>query len=289
MREAETDQDANYAHCEALLKAGNRPAWLAALFAPADKRPFLHALNAFALEIVAVRGKVREPLAGELRLQWWIDAIEGEARGDVRGHPVAAALIDTVRLAHLPRATLTEMIEARRTDLYDDPLESLADYAARADRIEGAAIALAAQALSSKRDPAVEAAARHAGRAVAVAETLQAFASPATPMHMTVPLDLLRAENIGAAEVLVRRSTPAIRAVLAGLVAYGEGEFAALRAARRDIDAAAAPAFLMANLAPPLLKRAVRHGLDPFTTRLALPPWRQQWILWRASRRNGVL
>ena len=289
MGEAETDQDANYAHCEDVLKAGDRPAWLAALFAPADKRPYLHALGAFGLEIAGVRGKVREPLAGELRLQWWIDAIEGEARGDVRGHPVAAALIDTVRGAHLPRATLTEMIEARRTDLYDDPLESLADYAARADRIEGAAIALAAQALSGRRSSAVEAAARHAGRAIAVTETLRALASPATPMHMTVPLDLLRAQNIGAAEVLVRRSTPSIRAALVELVAYGESEFAALRAARRDIDPEAAPAFLTANLAPPVLKRAVRHGLDPFTTPVALPPWRQQWILWRASRRNGVL
>lgn len=259
------------------------------MFAPAEKRPFLHVLGAFALEIAAVRGKVREPLAGELRLQWWTDAIEGEARGDVRGHPIAAALIDAIRRAHLPRTALTTMINARRQDLYDDPLVSFVDYAARADAIEGARIGLSAQALSGRRDEAVEAAARHAGRAVAVADTLRAFADPATPMHMTMPLELLRQHAIGAAEVLVRRDTPQIRGALAGLIAYGEAEWAALRAMRRSIDAEATPAFLTANLAPPKFRRAGRRHADPFATPLAPPPWRQQWILWRASRRNGVL
>ncbi|MDX7953263.1 squalene/phytoene synthase family protein [Lichenihabitans sp. Uapishka_5] len=286
---AETDPDANHGHCEAILKAADRPAWLATLFAPADKRPILHALGAFAVEIAAVRGKVREPLAGELRLQWWTDAIEGEARGDVRGHPVAAALIDAVRAAHLPRAALTGMVEARRTDLYDDPLGTLDDYAARADALEGAQIALAAQALSGRRDPDVEAAARHAGRVVAVGDTLRALSSPATPLHMTVPLELLRAEGIGAAEVLVRRPTPPVQAALARLIAYGQAELASLRSLRGSLDPDAAPAFLAANLATPKLKRALRRGSDPFATDLAPPLWRQQWTLWRASRRNGVV
>lgn len=236
-----------------------------------------------------MRGKVREPLAGELRLQWWTDAIEGEARGDVRGHPVAAALIDAIRRAHLPRGVLTDMLEARRADLYDDPIETLADYAARADRTEGARVALAAQVLLERRDPAVEAAARHAGRAVASTETLRALASPATPLHMTVPLELLRRHGIGAAEVVVRRATPAVQAALGDLVAYGRSEVEKLRERRTAIDGQAAPAFLTANLVTPELKRAGRPGFDPFATPIALPPWRQQWLLWRAARRNGVL
>jgi 15-cis-phytoene synthase len=235
-----------------------------------------------------VRGKVREPLAGELRLQWWTDAIEGEARGDVRGHPVAAALIDAVRRAPLSRGALTDMLEARRTDLYDEPLDSLADFAARADRIEGARIALAVQALLGRADPAATELAQHAGRAVAVIETLRAFASTAMPMHMTLPLELLRRHGIGAAEILVRRPTPAIRAAVADLVAYGTGEVAALRAERPALDPQAVPAFLPSALSAALLARAGRRGFDPFAHPLALPAWRAQWLLWRAARRGGV-
>ncbi|MCW6506698.1 phytoene/squalene synthase family protein [Lichenifustis flavocetrariae] len=272
-----------------MVKTSDRSAWLAALFAPPDKRHFLYAIEAFAIEIAGVRAKVREPLAGELRLQWWTDAIEGEARGDVRGHPVAAALIETIRRAHLPRATLTGMIDARRTDLYDDPLASLDEYAARADQIHGARISLEALALQGTRDPTTEAAARHAGRAMAVVETLRAFTSGGTPLHMTVPLDLLRQHGIGAAEVLVRRTSAPIRAAIAALVDFAWQEWAALRDTRRTLDPRAAPAFLTANLAVPELKRTRQRAYDPFTTQVGLAPWRQQWILWRAARRNGIL
>ena len=278
----------NDAHCDDRLKTADRPAWLASLFAPADKRPALHALGAFAAEIAAVRGKVREPLAGELRLQWWIDAIEGEARGDVRGHPIASALIDAIRQYHLPRATLTAMIEARREDLYDDPIETLADYGRRADRIDGARVDLSAQILFGARDPAVVTAARHAGHLLAVADTIRALSHGATPLHMTVPLELLRPHGIGAAEVLVRRPSPPLLASLAALGAYAEAEAAGLRALRDDLPAAVGPALLTSSLARATIRRGIRHN-DPFTTPFDLPMWRQQWLLWRASRRGGVL
>ena len=76
----------------------------------------------FAIEVGRVRELVSAPAPGEIRLQWWVDAIEGETRGDVAAHPVADALIDTIQRFRLPRVALTELIEARRFDLYDDPM-----------------------------------------------------------------------------------------------------------------------------------------------------------------------
>lgn len=284
-----SSQDENYAYCDMRLKAGDHAAWLAALFAPAAKRPYLHALGAFAVDLAEVRGKVREPLAGELRLQWWTDAIEGEARGDVRGHPVASALIDTIRATHLSRAALTDLVEARREDLYDDPIASLDNYAKRADRIDGALIGLKAQVLLGRRDPVVETAARHAGRVLAVADTLRALTDAALPLHMTVPLDLLRAERIGAAELLVRRTSPAILAALAALRRFALDNIAALQALRGSLDPGAAPALLTANVATRMLQATQRRSYDPFGTQIELSPWRRQWILWRAAGKNGVL
>ena len=65
---------------------------------------------------------VREPLAGEIRLQWWNDAIEGKAAGEVAANPVAAALLESVARYRLPAELLTGLIAARRFDLYDDPM-----------------------------------------------------------------------------------------------------------------------------------------------------------------------
>src|SRR5215470_13788315 len=95
----------NFAHCENLVRAGDKDRWLAALFAPTDRRPHLYALFAFNLEIARVRELAREPMAGEIRLQWWREVIAGTRPGEAAANPVAAALVETVAGRGLPAQT----------------------------------------------------------------------------------------------------------------------------------------------------------------------------------------
>ena len=59
---------------------------------------------------------------GEIRLQWWRDAITGLADGAVTGHPIADALGEAVRRHGLPQQWLLDMTEAFAFDLYSDPM-----------------------------------------------------------------------------------------------------------------------------------------------------------------------
>src|SRR6266480_6032053 len=111
-------QDA-FAHCEGLVRAADRDRFLTTLFAPAEHRPALLALYAFNLEIARVREVVDEPLAGEIRLQWWSDVLEGEGRGEVAAHPVAAALQTIIARYRLSIERLKMLVDARRFDVYD--------------------------------------------------------------------------------------------------------------------------------------------------------------------------
>src|SRR5207253_2464683 len=117
-------QDA-LAHCDRLVRSGDRDRFLATLFAPAEYRGALHALYAFNLEIARVRVMARGSVAGEIRLQWWSDVLAGEAHGGVTSHPVAAALVATIARYRLPAAQLSALIDARRFDLYDEPMRTL--------------------------------------------------------------------------------------------------------------------------------------------------------------------
>src|SRR5262245_49187144 len=119
-------QDA-FAYCEALVRASDRDRFLTALFAPAERRAGLFALYAFNIEMARVREVVRDPVAGEIRLQWWSDALDGEARGDAEANPVAAALIAAVSRYGLPRERLKSLIAARRFDLYNEPMATLTE------------------------------------------------------------------------------------------------------------------------------------------------------------------
>ena len=205
-----------YRYCEQLVRAADKDRFLSALFAPAERRDALFALYAFDIEVAGVRQRVREPMAGEVRLQWWREAIGGERAGEAAANPVATALLDTVARCALPIEPLLKLIEARAFDLYDDAMPSLAAFDAYLDATSSALIALAGRILAGNH-PAIEDAARPAGRAYAIAGLLRA-------PRPSLPFPDLRAR--------------------------ARAEFAAFEAMLPRLPAAAAPAFLPAALVP---------------------------------------
>ena len=78
----------------AAVRIADRDRYLSALFAPAEARRHLLALYAFNAEIARVRESVTEPGIGEIRLQFWHDALHG----DGAGHPVGQALVETIAM-----------------------------------------------------------------------------------------------------------------------------------------------------------------------------------------------
>ena len=103
----------NFEHCAALVREADRDRYLATLFAPAEHRDALFALYAFNVEIARVRDLAREPMPGEIRLQWWREALSGERAGEAAAHPVAAALRETLaRYGSGQRPAASTLIDA---------------------------------------------------------------------------------------------------------------------------------------------------------------------------------
>src|SRR5262245_39864737 len=111
-----------FLHCERLVREADPDRFFATLFAPAGYRGSLFALYAFNVEVSYVRERAREPLPGEIRLQWWSEVMDGAREDEARAHPVAAALLETVRRFQLPVAALNDVVEAHSFDLYDKPM-----------------------------------------------------------------------------------------------------------------------------------------------------------------------
>jgi phytoene synthase len=272
------------AHCENLVRAGDKDRWLASLFAPADRRAHLHALYAFNLEVARVRELAREPMAGEIRLQWWREVIAGTRPGEAAAHPVAAALLETIARFGLPVQTFLDLIEARAFDLYNDPMPTLDAFAAYGRRTASGLIALAAQVLDGERRE-VRQAAVPAGIAYATAGLLRAFARHASRGQLYLPGDVLARHGVPTSDVFAGRATEPLRAALAELRAFAHGNLAAFAARRGALPAAVVPAFLPVALLPAYLARMERRDYDPFTTPVEVPQWCRQWLLWRAARR----
>jgi 15-cis-phytoene synthase len=279
-------QDA-YAHCEAAVRAADKDRFLAALFAPAAQRRHLHALYAFNSEIARVRDAAREVLPGEIRLQWWRDAL-GQARGEASANPIAAALLDTIAQCALAVDPLLRLIDAHGFDLYDEPMATVADLDAYGRDTEGAVMLSGARILAGGTEQPGESAAASAGFACAVTHRLRSFPLDVARHQMFVPLELLERHGVPREEVEARRTTRGLQAALAELRAHAGATFAQFRSAAAEIPDRCAPAFLAAAIVPPLLARLDRPAADPFTP-VELPQWRRQWAIWRAARRWPVL
>src|SRR4051795_4988915 len=98
-----------FAHCEQLVRESNKDRFLATLFAPAELRPALHALYAFDIEVARVPTLARQPIAGEIRLQWWREVLEGR-NDEASANPVAAALLEILGRYNLARHPLIGLV-----------------------------------------------------------------------------------------------------------------------------------------------------------------------------------
>lgn len=277
----------NYAHCEELLKTHDRDRWLACMFAPAALRPRLHALYAFSLEIARVRETVSDPMPGEIRMQWWVDAIEGEARGDVRAHPVAAALIDTIRAFSLPRAAFTDLVEARRFDLYDEPMTDLRELETYCGRTASALFRLASIILAEGAEPGGADAAGFAGVAYALTGLMRSFPWLAARGQIYVPAEMLETHGVTPAAALIRPAKPGLIAALADLRALARRRHAEALAHLPGVAPRARAAFAPLACAPLYIQAMEKADYQPFASRIDVPQWRRQWALWRFSRTYG--
>ena len=278
-------QDA-YRHCEQLVRAADKDRFLTTLFAPADKRGALHALYAFNLEIARVREAIREPMAGEIRLQWWREVLSGEHAGEAAANPVVAALFDTIARFALPTAPLIELLEARAFDLYDDPMPTLGSLEAYVGATSSALIVQAARILVGDHATVAEAA-RPAGLAYGMTGVLRAVARHASRRQLYVPLDVLERHGARPEDAFAGTATLELRAALAELRIRAGAQLAAFEALIPRLPATVAPAFLPVALVRGDLDRMERRGYDPFRTIVEAPQWRRQWVLWRAARRYG--
>jgi phytoene synthase len=270
-----------FTHCATLVRDADRDRFLASLFAPAERRDALLALYAFNIEIARVREAAHEPLPGEIRLQWWREVIDGERGGEASANPIAAALVAVIERHQLPAATLGDLIEAHRFDLYDEPMAQLADLENYARKTAAALLALAGQILNGGEPDLMRTAAEPAGIAQAIAGLLQALPMHVARRQLYVPVEMLARHGATSDEILARQASAGVKAALAEL---REVARAHLRAAHQNVMAlpdAALPAFLPIALTRPSLDRLERG--DPFSPG-ELPPWRRQWLIWRAAR-----
>ena len=181
-------------YCQRMAREGDRDAYLAALFAPEPARGDLWALQAFAHELARIAPLVSEPMLGEIRLQWWREAMERLFTGRIDNHPVIAALAAAHARTPFAQAPFETLMDARSRDFDPAPFDSLEALTSHAQDLAGSLFALSFSVLAPGRD--LTPLAQAAGRALILARAAQGLFHP----HTDLPAALVAAEARHALE-----------------------------------------------------------------------------------------
>lgn len=267
----------------AALKQSDPDQFFATLFVPEEKRAAIMALRAFAAEMARIPYLVSEPALGEIRFQWWVEVLSGARDGEAAANPLASALLDAVRRYHLPADALQGLIGARVEDLYADPPPTMNDLEGRLGECFSVPYRLATMILAPVSSRAVADVAGHGGVAEGLTDLLARWPSLLRRARVMIPNDVMAQFGVTREIVLAGTESAKTRLALEHLAQLAEMHRAKASAALSGLREEEAAAFLPLALVGPLLTRVRRAMPDAVA---ALPQWRVQFELWRASRRD---
>jgi phytoene synthase len=270
------------AFCAELVRSHDFDRYASTLFVPADKRRSLLALYAFNTEITRVRELVKQPLPGEIRLQWWTDMLAGLGHGEVDQNPVAAELLLAIRTRDLPVDRLSKLIDVHIFDLYNDPMPDLALLESHFRDTLGILLFSSARILGDGSEASAHVA-EHAGLAQGVARIVARLPYDTMRRQLFIPQDMLLQNGSSADQVFAGKLTPGIRETLDRLISGAQEQLATAHGMLADVAPAARAAFLPMVLAKYDLAQMARPDHDPFELHIR-SRLRTLWTLWCASR-----
>lgn len=265
-------------------RANERDRYLAALLAPRSSRADLIVLSAFLGEVARISSAVNEPMMGEIRLQWWCDAIVNRGSGEPTGNPVADALNEVIDRRHLSQEAFLTILDARARELQAEPFASLQELERYLDETDGIAFRLAAKVLGNDEAPPGPALLTAAGQAYGRVGLLRLLpvllAKGRNPLAFT---DKALLDPTGAVDADADWSGAALILIDSAHTWLGEARQLAAGAPK-----ALKPAILPLALVEPYLAALEGLGPDIARAKADISPLARVWRLWRASRLGRI-
>jgi phytoene synthase len=197
--------------------------YFAATLAPEARRYDLIALTAFAAELANIPTQVREPLAGEIRLQWWRDALATKGDQSAAGNPIAVAMRDAIARHGLPAEIIEGVIDSYADALHGErpPNEqALSDHLSAG---EGGLFRLATRISAGDETGELWPISRAAGLAYGLSRALLHLPSDGAA-RLPIPRTLLSDTELAESAADVRN--PALSAAIGALIALSRGAMA---------------------------------------------------------------
>jgi len=278
----------NQRHVADELNKVSRDDYLTTLYFPKDVRGDVQALLAFANELRIVRQRVSEPTPGEIRLQWWHDALDGKGHGAVRSNPIADRLLAAIDNHQLPIVPLKRMIAAHRFDLYDDPMTDVHQFEGYAGETRACVYQFMAMILSTdKQDPAEFAdAAGHLGVASAYVQQVFSFGRDCSNGQIYLPMSVFSAFGVNDKTLLAGQNTETVRLAMAAQLEAASAHLKLAQNAIKLLPKDVRVAFVQSAVCSLELRYLRKHLENPYAFGEGRSEWRKMVAMFAYAAKN---
>ncbi len=284
-------------HCLNMVKEHASDLYLCDLLLPEPLRHEIAVIHAFHVEITNITLSMGDPMASQIRLQWWCDVIDGQRDEEAQGHPVARALLDLIKRHKLPQGSFVAKAQAHIFDLYNDPMGDRTMFEGYCGETRSClfqwAVLIAGPTMAEKAADA----SGHAGVAVAIVNILENMAVLHNHGRVHVPSDLLRAVGLDGAAFLSKPGDQH-RYCIEGLLelawehhakaltaldefAVSSGPKPSRKSSRNPQPVALRLVYKPLAPLPVYLKSVQRDPLAVFGARRRVSQLKKQWAMWR--------
>ncbi len=260
--------------------------YISALLAPSAARDDLITLAAYLGEVRRIPLTVSEAALGEIRLQWWRDALEAGAQGGLTGNPIADEMVRVIARRELPHGLVLAPLEAASAELSGESFEDEAQWTAYLDRAEGAAMWLSAMCLGVASDALHHPVLVSGGRAYAACRLALRLPELAVRGRWPVPVTI---KALGDPVLsLEHNAQGTLRKAGDQLSALALQNLGAARSVLRDAPRGISAALLPLALVPAYAKALSRPSRDCLREPAQIAPMTRILRLWWASKTGRI-
>lgn len=237
---------------------------LACGFIPLPQREAVTSLYAFAAELYAVTRRAREPMMGEIRLQWWREALLDERpKSEVAAHPLASHLLEQLSRFHLPVTGLVDMVDGMMDDLYDDPPDDLTALEYYCGQTSSVVMRYASLMLADGNDAGRGETAGPAGVAFALTEMILHLPHHMQSGRLKIPKTLLQKAGLEPDEIQRLHDPEVFRTLILPMLDLAQRRLDEFKQLKPSLPASVRPAFALMGLVAPrlhLFRKAIMNA-----------------------------
>ena len=284
MDQAKDPFEENLKLCRDLVRTEAQDTYLANLLLDPSLERKLLPLQAFHVELSRAVQSVHEPMAGEIRLQWWRDVLGGEREGEARGNPYAAALIDLINAEKLDTQPLLAKIDAHVFELYREPMGDRGMFEGWCGETRSTILYMSAQLSGSDSGSLLADIAGHAGVALGTLAVMQNLGAARARGQCHIPEEILAAAGMNC-EQFNSEWSERNELIVASFVDFGLEHLEKAETSLSEVSGKHNVTFLPLTLARHYFNYRRKTLSEAHLQPVRLSQLRRQWILWRASRK----